>query len=277
MAGSYNGYVALRRGIIEHLRDGRLTPTEFTVYVFMILAADKDSGIWVGSGKAVAGNLCVSNSTAHHALCSLETKGYIRRFTTPGRHGNYPILIDKYVVKQNGEEPVRLNAVESTDWRNPLYDSCKDGGKQVVKHVSEHLVEQVVPKQEREEEREKTGPPISKARDYAFESWRGRFGAKPNWTDSDWTQIAALFRRLPGLELTEFQRRWDNYMASDEPFIQKQGWSLSYFCSKFDSFMRGSVGAHGVSRQTGSIERIAAKRTMDEEARMAYEKYGVNI
>jgi hypothetical protein len=39
----------------------------------------------------------------------------------------------------------------------------------------------------------------------------------------------------------EFQRRWQHYLDSTEAFTAKQGWSLAYFCGKFDAFLKGPL------------------------------------
>jgi hypothetical protein len=48
------GYVQLRRGILEHLQDGRMTSDEFAAFTVMLLKADHKTGVWRGAGKALA-------------------------------------------------------------------------------------------------------------------------------------------------------------------------------------------------------------------------------
>jgi hypothetical protein len=49
-----NGFMPLRRGVFEHLRDGRMCPTDFTCFAYIIGQADTRSGVWIGSAGALA-------------------------------------------------------------------------------------------------------------------------------------------------------------------------------------------------------------------------------
>ena len=126
-----SGYVPKRRGVLDHLQEGRLTLLEYAAYDAMILLAEKSSGIWWGSAKALAA-ICgagdLTERQARHLLESLENKGYIRRFATPRAHGNYPILIDKFQPTFGTQSGMRLNAAASDDWRHPVYDKCLEQG-----------------------------------------------------------------------------------------------------------------------------------------------------
>lgn len=126
-----NGFVAKRRGVIEHLQDGRLTLLEYGAYDVLIGLAEKSTGIWPGSAKALAatcGAGDLSERQARHVLEALEAKQYIRRFARPRAHGNYPILINKYEVSFGAYAGMRLNAVATTDWRNPTYEPRLEQG-----------------------------------------------------------------------------------------------------------------------------------------------------
>jgi hypothetical protein len=119
-----NGFIPLRRGILEHLEQGRLSGNEFLAYVLMILRADSKTGIWFGGALALSAfsGGFLSGRTARRVLEGLETKGYIKRFSEPGRRGNYPVLINFYEVTQGARSGHRLNAEQTTDWRHPVYE-----------------------------------------------------------------------------------------------------------------------------------------------------------
>jgi hypothetical protein len=128
---SGNGHVKRRRGILGHLQDGRITLLEEGAHDVISMLANKASGIWFGSARAFAANCGagdVSERQGRHLLESLEQKGYIRRFTTPRAHGNYPILINKYEVTFGAQSGMRLNAVTSIDWRKPVYELRPEHG-----------------------------------------------------------------------------------------------------------------------------------------------------
>src|SRR5262249_27866895 len=108
-----NGFLQLRRGLWEHVRDGRLTHIEALVYIYMLTQADRRSGVWNGSAGALAGELTVPKSTAKYALQKLDGS-YIRRFAAPGRHFCYPILLHKFLVTDGQHIGLRLDALNST-------------------------------------------------------------------------------------------------------------------------------------------------------------------
>jgi hypothetical protein len=131
---AYSGFVKLRRGILEHYQDGKVSAYEFHIYVLIILEADYRTGVWCGSGKKLSALYRMSLRTCQDVLAKLEGKRYIRRFMTFGKHGNYPVLVNKYQCTDSAGNEVYLNAMKSKDWRNPIYDGaptvhreCADG------------------------------------------------------------------------------------------------------------------------------------------------------
>lgn len=103
----------------------------YAAHDVLVLLADKQSGIWVGSAKAFAANCGagdISERQARHILESLEKGRYIRRFPIRRSHKNYPILIDKFQPTFGAYTGMRLNAVATTDWGNPVYESCQEDG-----------------------------------------------------------------------------------------------------------------------------------------------------
>jgi hypothetical protein len=97
--------------------------------------------------------------------------------------------------------------------------------------------------------------------DFAFQSYQRKHGQAPNWSGKDRKNLTALLRQNQTLTPPELERRWNHYTASTELFTGKQGDSLAYFCTKFDSFIDGPILA-GPSRGNGS-----AKLTGTELAR----------
>lgn len=153
------GYVQKRRGVLDHLQDGRLTLAEYGAYDAMILLADKASGVWNGSARALAA-ICgagdISERKARHILESLERKGHVKRFPVPRSHRNYPVFVNRYKVSTGAHSGKSLNAAATTDWRFPVYDDCPQPGAQVGAQIGA----ETAPIQERErDKRRKTTPP----------------------------------------------------------------------------------------------------------------------
>lgn len=108
-----NGFVPLRRGIWEHVRDGRMSHLEALAFIYLCSQADTRSGIWNGSAGALAGELGIRPRTARDLLERMQQDGYVRRFTVPGKHICYPVLIHKFPLTQGEHNGEQLNALGS--------------------------------------------------------------------------------------------------------------------------------------------------------------------
>ena len=127
------GFLQLRRGIWDHVRDGSLTRTGALVYIYMLTQADTRTGVWKGSAQCIASALNIPRSTAKYALKGLDGK-YIRRFTVPGRHVCYPILLHKFLVTQGQHVDLMLDALNSTDERTLEFFKADDS-QQAVQQI----------------------------------------------------------------------------------------------------------------------------------------------
>jgi len=126
-----NGFVSILRAIVRHLEDGRLSTMEFTALALMVLRADPATGVWRGCASylALLTNRSTSERAVQRALEGLEKKGYVKRFVPPGRCGNYPILLHGHEVAEGPRRGTRLNAVATSDWKNPVYESAQRAGE----------------------------------------------------------------------------------------------------------------------------------------------------
>lgn len=239
-----SGYVPIRRGIIEHLRDGRISPTEFAVYVMIILHADRTTGIWLGGPHDIAACFAglIGERYVRRIVERLEMGAYIKRFAKPGSHKIYPILVNRYEVTEGARKGTRLNAGATTHYDNPVYsngeetceETCEDNagdGRGAYKERASG---------ENRELRNKNSVPqggtaiFKAATDQIFQSWKRKFGADPNWGPKDYVPLARLAKKN---SFEEILRRWDLYLADSEPFIGKHGHSLALFCSRFDGYL----------------------------------------
>lgn len=126
MYALYNGFVKLRRGIVEHLQSGQLNLNEFGCYCLLLLRAGYKTGIaYMTSEDFLLGD--ISLAAVHRALRGLEQKAYIKRFHTKGSKKPYPILLHKYEIEGCGvSETLRLNAVKSRSYENPVYEAVTE-------------------------------------------------------------------------------------------------------------------------------------------------------
>jgi uncharacterized protein YdaU (DUF1376 family) len=81
--------------------------------------------------------------------------------------------------------------------------------------------------------------------DFAYKTFEQKHGQRPTWAGRDFKALSALLASNKGLEPTELERRFRNYLGSTEPFTQKQGDSLAYFSAHTDSFLAGPICAQG--------------------------------
>ncbi|ADW68994.1 hypothetical protein AciX9_1948 [Granulicella tundricola MP5ACTX9] len=124
MFGDGSGFVKARRAVLEHLADGRLTPTQFLIHHLLVLMADAKTGVASASAEklvAYSGGQLVKR-TVQDALMALEKKGYIKRKHIAGKHGNYPVFIDKYEVTVGSNAGRRVNAALSSDPVRPVME-----------------------------------------------------------------------------------------------------------------------------------------------------------
>jgi len=140
------GFIAVRRGLLEHLRRGKLTELEALTFIIILGLANPHSGIWWGSAKSLWGEYPFygNERRARRALEGLASKWYIKRLSTPGKHSNYPILIDKYEVKVGEKVGLRLNARKSRNERSLCYEkngTQRGEGELGVIHGGEQVVE----------------------------------------------------------------------------------------------------------------------------------------
>ena len=139
------GFIAVRRGLLEHLRRGKLTELEALTFIIILGLANPHTGIWWGSAKSLWGEYPFygNERRARRALEGLASKRYIKRLSTPGKHSNYPILIDKYEVKVGEKVGLRLNARKSRNERRLCYEKIstwQGEGELGVIPVGEQLV-----------------------------------------------------------------------------------------------------------------------------------------
>lgn len=130
---TFSGYIPKRRGLVEHLYNGRLTPMDYIVFDLLLLWADANTGIATTNGPGLvylSGNQ-LKLDTVQTSLRNLEQGGYIKRpFYVQGQRGNQKIFIDKFVCTQGKLKLKTLSFTRTGDWKNPAYeDLTEDPGE----------------------------------------------------------------------------------------------------------------------------------------------------
>jgi hypothetical protein len=240
-----NGFLPLRRGVFEHVRDGRMTTTEALAFIYICSQADTRTGIWKGSAKSLAGELGIPERTSRDVLEKLEHGDYVRRFATPGRHACYPILIHKFPISQGEHNGEQLNAVGSISPADLAYFPRDHNGEHGVEHGAAQRI--LDTRDWRRKPAANTARPADPRFqlfvDFAYRCFQSKHCQKPTWNGKDFNGLKALLKQNQNLTQAELERRWNNYATSTESFTAKQKDSLAYFCAKFDSFIDGPIVA----------------------------------
>jgi hypothetical protein len=92
-----NGFVQLRRGLLEHVESGRMTSDEFAAFVYITAKADHRTGVWKGSGRELGAALGWCPRQGQNVLASLKSKTYVKVFRTRFAHGSsFSVAVPKY-------------------------------------------------------------------------------------------------------------------------------------------------------------------------------------
>jgi len=277
-----NGFLQLRRGLWEHLRDGRMSITETLAFIYICSEADTRTGIWKGSASALSGELGVPDRTARDVLERMERGGYIRRFPVPGRHACYPILIHKFLITDGEHNGEHLNAIDSKSPGDLMYFAREHDVEGDVEHGVEHSAAQKKKRIKKETEEKPAAKPAPPADprfqpffQFAYESFARKHSRKPIWQGKDRNGLKNLLRNQSAevLPAERLQTLWRNFLSSTEAFTAKQGDSLAYFCSNLDKFSDGPImaapqkGANHEKRSVGDKMRatLAAYRTAEQD------------
>jgi hypothetical protein len=256
------GFFQLRRGIWEHVRDGRMSITEALAFIYIGTQGDTRTGIWYGSAKSLAGELGLPDRTARDVLEKMEHGDYIRRFAVPGRHSCYPILVHKFLITSGQHTGEQLNAFASTSPADLAYFPREQSVELNGEHGVEHGAAQKKLETVKGRGKKKDAPASPLRADprfqpfyrFAFEGYAQKRGQKPTWLGKDRKLLQNLLRATAA-PLTELERRWRNYLASTEPFTVKQGDSLGYFCSNIDKFSDGPLLAFPMKGGSNATNR----------------------
>jgi hypothetical protein len=225
-----------------------MTITQALAFVYICSEADTRTGIWKGCAKSLSGELGLPDRTARDVLEKMEHGDYIRRFAVRGRHSCYPVLVHRFLITEGEHSGKQLNAMESTSPADLAYFPREHSVEHGVQHSVEHSAAQKRKRIEKETEKkpmakttQPADPRFKPFLDFAFGAFAQKHGQKPTWGGKDFKALAAMLATNRSLEITELERRFENYLASTEAFTAKHGSSLAFFCAHTDSFLAGPI------------------------------------
>ncbi len=103
--------------------------------------------------------------------------------------------------------------------------------------------------------------------EYAFEAYEKAKDFKPSWTPrEDFRAVKELLQAQPNLRLEEFQRVFQNYLASDKKFYREKGWRLKYACADFDALRHGPIFERGGNHGAATTRKTSSRSNADPRA-----------
>jgi hypothetical protein len=123
-----NGFIQIRRGLLEHAERGTVGFLDLGIYLQIHLQVNYETGIWMGSAAKLSATAPrdADGRAIRRSLENLEHAGFIKRFMVRGKRGNYPVVVNKYEPQCGAMKGKRLNAEKTMDWRQPVYESCHE-------------------------------------------------------------------------------------------------------------------------------------------------------
>jgi len=282
------GFYKRRRGILEHLEAGKISLLDSGIHDFLNL---KMNAV-VGSGKGIPPGIVFTSARAICAQCPLaanerevrrslerlERLGWIKRWQTRGKHGNYPILVARSSVHNPAGIEYRINAAETTDWREPvliLAATCPGG----VRDVS-------ADREVRIENREKpkaTAPKTTAPADSRFHPLidayyeeQKKIGINPNCDRSDFASLKAWLKRNPNRTIGSILASLSNALASSDPYPLRPGFRLREFLEHESKYQLGPLARNVRPLQVQNPTPVPPRsQEATKEAKRKLQEYGV--
>lgn len=269
MVGS-TGFIQLRRGIDEHVREGRISFFEGALYVFILLNTNPSTGVCHGSAGLFATIYSISSRTCRDALEKLEDKGYLKRFPVRGKHGSYPILINKFLCSHGAMKGMYVNCLKTTSYTNIFYeirdDSVDESGDEDVNDgVNESAGSKILDTRDKRQDKEQElsllspeAPNQQRIRPEEFaNTWnrlRGNLPKVEKFTESRRKKI--LVRINQGITLERFGDAV--VCCRDKPFLSgdnDRGWTANFdwLIDNDKNIEKAIVNPYGSNRSTGGI------------------------
>ena len=212
---SYSGWYKRRRGVLEHLEAGCISLLDLAVHDLICLRANSvvgngsalPPGVWFGSAKAIHA-LCprnISERAIRRSLEHLERIAWIKRWLYQGKHGNYPILIARFSVRDLSGKEYVVSAEQTIDWREPklvVSGDCHELGREAASNKEIRILSSPSASDEKKRARAKK-PPSESGLKLANHLWQVILANNPKARITDrqvenWAREADLMLRQDG-------------------------------------------------------------------------------
>lgn len=273
-----SGFIQLRRGLDQHVREGRISFFEASLYVFVLLNTNPSTGLCHGSAGLFSAIYGLSSRTCRDALEKLESKGYLKRFPTRGKHGSYPILVNKFLCSHGAMKGMYVNSFKSNTYSDIFYESRDDDGDDVVNEsVNESAGSKKQDTREKKQEikaKAKSLPKDKPSVDERFglfkldfeKNFRYQNRADAPWDAKEASRLSGWLKANPKIT----QDQWRNILRHRRVSPVSRGAPLSSWIGKALSWLSESADEWGKPINTnGSGGKHAAVSLGKTEGNMA--------
>lgn len=250
-----NGYIQLRRGIWEHIRDGSLNHTAAIAYIYMLSEADTRTGVWEGCAKSIASALRIPKRTAQYALKTLEGR-YIKRFVVPGKNVCYPILLHRYCVTQGTHAALMLDALNSASERGLEFfkpDNCSEVGTEVCTEVAPQRI-----KENREKRKTLSASPLFERFWTAYPKKVAKCVALRAWEKIKPEEAEGIIARIEINKLGEWAGKEKQYIPNASSWLNDRRWTDKILAGGSNG--NGRVNAAAIKPAAGKYDGLTVVR-----------------
>ena len=131
-----------RLAVLEHLKAGTITIFDDGLHDIMCMKAQHQvgngsaipPGVWIGSARTLWFLSCRQDEERkiRRSLEKLERLGWIKRWHRQGETGDYAILINRLVVRDQDGNDFSVKAEDTKDWKYPVLVPLDDPRRDVT-------------------------------------------------------------------------------------------------------------------------------------------------
>lgn len=92
-------FVPLRIGLMEHIAKGKMSFTEYSTFIFLLMLADRTTGTVMTNARIISETIRENIKSVRWTLGQLRAKGYIFYEDRRGMRGAHLIFLDNYRIR----------------------------------------------------------------------------------------------------------------------------------------------------------------------------------